>query len=126
MPKTSKETASQVVDLGVMESRSEQFDGYIAEFTTFREDADGTPVFKGLPDDRCSCPHWGFVFKGKLTFTSGDRQEVFEAGDAFYVAPGHTPKAVAGSEFVQFSPSEELKEVDEAMAKNMQAMMQGA
>ena len=25
--------------------------------------------FKGLPDDRCQCPHWGYVSKGSFTVT---------------------------------------------------------
>ena len=24
------------------------------------------PMLKGLPDDRCHCPHWGFLFKGRF------------------------------------------------------------
>lgn len=24
--------------------------------------------FKGLPDDRCQCRHWGVVIKGQVTF----------------------------------------------------------
>ena len=51
---------------------------------------------------------------------------MFEAGDAFYLPPGHIPLADAGSELVQFSSSEELRAVDAVMAKNMQAMMQGS
>ena len=58
MPKTSRETASHVEDMGVLESRSEQLAGYTVEFTTFREDADGAPMSRGLPDDRCQSPHW--------------------------------------------------------------------
>ena len=23
--------------------------------------------FKGLPDDRCQCPHWGYLVKGSFT-----------------------------------------------------------
>lgn len=122
MPKVSKETAPNVQDFGVAEDRNEVLDGYTVNFVTIRQDSDLAPMFKGLPDDRCSCPHWGFVFKGKLTFTSGDREEVFEAGDAFYVAPGHTPKAAAGSEFVQFSPTDKLEPVMAVMRKNMEAM----
>ena len=44
-------------------------------------------MFKGLPNDKCSRPHWGYVFKGRLTFDCGDHEEVFEAGDAFHVEP---------------------------------------
>jgi hypothetical protein len=124
MPKVSKESA-QVDDHGPVEDRHEEVDGYTVNFVSFREDADGTALLKGLPDDRCQCPHWGYVFKGKLTYRFAGHEEVFEAGDAFYLPPGHVPLAEAGSEFVQFSPSEEFRVVVAAMMKNMQEM-QGA
>jgi hypothetical protein len=120
MPKVSKETASQVEDHGPVLDRREDLDGYTVNFVTFREDLDATPLFKGLPDDSCSCPHWGYVFKGRLTYRFADHEEVFEAGDAFYLPPGHVPVVEAGSELVQFSPSEELAAVAAAMARNMQ------
>jgi hypothetical protein len=41
-----------------MEGRYENLDGYVVGFEHFREDADATPLFKGLPDDRCQSPHW--------------------------------------------------------------------
>src|SRR5205814_935065 len=44
MAKVSRETASHVEDIGVLESRSEEVDGTTIEFTSFREDADATPV----------------------------------------------------------------------------------
>jgi hypothetical protein len=121
MPKTSRDTASQVADLGVMESRSEQLDGYIVEFTTFREDADGTPVFKGLPDDRCQSPHWGYVVRGRLTFRYADHDEIYEAGDAYYAPPGHIPVVTADTEVVEFSPAEEYRRTLEVVARNMAA-----
>ena len=49
------------------------------------------PLLKGLPDDRCPCPHWGYVLKGTVTFTFADRSETFETGESFYISPGHTP-----------------------------------
>src|ERR671935_311701 len=123
MPKASKQTASQVEDMGVMEGRYEELGGYTVGFETFREDADATPLFKGLPDDRCQCPHWGYVVSGKVTFRYADRDEVYETGDAFYTPPGHIPvKHEPGSEVVMFSPSEELKKTEAVMAKNMEAM----
>ncbi|MDP9255965.1 MAG: AraC family ligand binding domain-containing protein [Actinomycetota bacterium] len=100
-------------------------DGYTANFVVFRQDIDSTPLLKGLPDDRCQCAHWGYVIEGKVTFRFADHEEVFEAGDAFYVAPGHTQLAAAATEYVQFSPREELAAVDAAIMRNMQAM-QGA
>jgi mannose-6-phosphate isomerase-like protein (cupin superfamily) len=122
MPKVSRESAAKVDDFGPAEDRHEDLAGYTTSFTTIRQDADLAPMLKGLPDDRCQCPHWGYVFKGRLTWRFADREEVCEAGDAFYVPPGHTPAAEAGSEFLQISPAGELREVTAAVMKNMQAM----
>ena len=123
MPRVSKESAAQVDDMGpVGEDRHEDLDGYTVNFVSLLQESDLTPLLKGLPDDRCQCPHWGFVFKGKLTWRFADHEEVVEAGDAYYAPPGHIPVAAAGSEFVSFSPTEELQVVEAAMMKNMQAM----
>jgi mannose-6-phosphate isomerase-like protein (cupin superfamily) len=122
MPNVSKQSAANVEDHGIVEDRHEDLGGYTVNFLSFREDADGTPLLRGLPDDRCQCPHWGYVLKGRLTYRFADHEEVFEAGDAFYLPPGHVPIAEAGSEFVQFSPSDELKETEAVMNRNMQAM----
>ncbi len=77
---------------------------------------------RGLPDDMCQCPHWGYVTSGRISFRFADRVEVFQAGDAFAVPPGHVPSADAGSEYVSFSPTEGLRVVSEVMVRNMRAM----
>ena len=61
----------------------------------------------------------------RVRFTRHRVEEVFEAGDAFYVPPGHIPVVQAGTEVIQFSPSEELKKTEEVMQRNMQAMQGG-
>ena len=98
--------------------RHEDLDGYTVNFVSFAQDIDATPLLKGLPDDSCPCPHWGYVLEGRVTFRFADREEVFEAGDAFYLPPGHVPVVQAGTEYVQFSPSEDLRAVAETMARN--------
>jgi quercetin dioxygenase-like cupin family protein len=66
------------------------------------------------------------VLQGQLRFRLGDREEVFDAGDAFYLPPGHIGIGnEPGTEFVQFSPTEELRQVSETIMKNMQAMQGG-
>jgi len=122
MPGVSKHSAAHVEDHGVVEDRHEEVEGYTINFVTFRQDIDGTPLLKGLPGDRCSCPHWGYVLKGRMTYRFADHVETFVAGDAFYLPAGHVPVAEADSEIVQFSPSEELKAVDAVMMSNLQAM----
>jgi hypothetical protein len=123
MPKVSRESAPDAQDYGMVAEWTGQLEGYTVNFVTFREDIDATPLLKGLPDDRCQCPHWGYVLKGKMTFRFPDREEVFEAGDAYYVPPGHIPvQHEPGTETVMFSPAEQLQETEEVMARNMQAM----
>ena len=125
MPKISAHTAPQVQDFGLGTERGGDLDGYTVNFVSLHADMDLAPMLEGLPGDRCDCPHWGYVFKGRLIWTFGDREEVFEAGDAFYAPPGHTPRAEAGAEFVQFSPTAELEVVQRAMMDNMRRMSAG-
>jgi hypothetical protein len=124
MPKASKETASRVEDMGVMEGRYEELGGYTVAFESFREDADATPLFKGLPDDRCQSPHWGYVARGRVTFRYGDHDEVYEAGDAYYAPPGHIPVIEAGTDIVEFSPTEEYARTMEVLAQNLAALQE--
>src|SRR5437016_3361175 len=98
MGKASKATTPTARDFEVAEDRSCEIDGYTVNFVTIRQDHDLAPILAALPSGRCECPHWGVVHKGRITVTYADRQEVYEAGDAFYMPPGHTPAAVAGTE----------------------------
>jgi mannose-6-phosphate isomerase-like protein (cupin superfamily) len=125
MPKVSKESVTEVRDYGVAEDRTGNLDGYTVNFVSIRQDHDLAPMLSGLPEGRCPCPHWGYVLKGRMTVRYADHEEVCEAGDAFYMPPGHTPAAEAGTEFIQISPSDQLQEVEAAVVKAMQ-QMQGA
>jgi hypothetical protein len=126
MPKASKETASQGGDHGPVVERSEELADYTVNFLTFRQDIDQTPLLKGAPDDSCQCPHWGYVTKGRLTFRLADHDEVYEAGDAFYLPPGHVGVGnEPETEYVQFSPSDQLREVSAVIQKNMEQMQAG-
>jgi len=120
MPKVSKESATGGGDFGPVVDRSNDVAGYRIGFTEFRQDIDATPLMDGLPDGMCQCPHWGYVLAGKVTFRFADGDEIFEAGDAFYTPPGHIPvKHEPGTEFVMFSPTEELEVTERVMMSNM-------
>jgi glyoxylate utilization-related uncharacterized protein len=121
MHKWSKDSL-EAQDYGPVEDRYAEADGYAFNYTIFKQDIDATPMMKGLPGDRCHCPHWGYVVKGKITFRFADHDEVVEAGDAFYLPPGHIPIVEAGTEYIQFSPSKELAEVSEHLVRATQAM----
>ena len=87
---------------------------------------DLSPLFKGLPNDRCQCPHWGFVIKGEMHILNHDDElEVFKEGDFYYIAPDHLPTLLPGLEYVEYSPNVELAKSLEVIEKNMAAMMAG-
>jgi hypothetical protein len=123
MPRANQATTPVAVDIPEVTGRYAPVGDYTVSFETFHTDVDPAPFFAGLPDDRCQCPHWGYVITGKLTMRFADHEEVFEAGDAWYAPPGHAPvKHEPGTEIVQFSPTQQLAETEAAMARNMQAM----
>lgn len=120
MAKVSRETAEKVDEFPVAVDRSSDLDGYTVNFVSILETHDLAPTLKSLPGEHCSCPHWGYMIKGRMTVTYGDRTEVIETGDAFYMTPGHTPATEGGSEFVMFSPADELAATNAAVMAGMQ------
>jgi hypothetical protein len=120
MAKISREEGR--TDHGPVLASEKDVDGYTINFVTFKTEMDHAPLFKGLPGDSCQCPHWGYVIEGRLAFRYGDQEEVYEAGDAFYAPAGHVPVASAGTEYVQFSPADKLRDTSEAIQRNMQQM----
>jgi hypothetical protein len=122
MPKVSRETASETIALEGLEVRLEHLDGgYSVCFESHTADADLADLFRGLPDDRSQLPRWGYVITGKVAFRFADREERYEAGDAYYVPPGHTPIHFAGAEIVEFSPTDALAETIPVVLANLQA-----
>jgi hypothetical protein len=118
MPGARKDTAPVIVDTPWFESRAVELGDFTVTFETIREQIDSAPFFKGLPDDRCPCPHWGLVVSGRFTARYRDHDDTFEAGDVYYAAPGHLPRSAPGIELITFSPTAELQKVNAVIAKN--------
>ena len=84
---------------------------------------DFTPLLKGLSNDRCHCPHWGYVFEGAVRIVYNDGSEdLAEAGDVCYFHPGHTAIVEKDVIIIDFSPDKELKEVMDNVARRMEEM----
>ena len=121
MPKLSK-TLAEGRNEGPGTAWSANLEGYVCDIVETTADADLTPLLVGLPNDQCHSPHWGFVKKGTMWWNYGDHEEVTEAGEAFYIPPGHTSGATADSEFVVFSPAEEMALTQANMARRAQEL----
>ena len=96
-------------------------DGYTVNIVSFEEGHDLTQILASLPGGQCACPHWGYLLKGRMTVRYSDHEEVIEAGDAFYMPPGHVPATEAGTELVQFSPTDLLAVTENAIKTAMGA-----
>ena len=94
-------------------------------FETYNEEFDLAPLLKGLPNDMCQCPHYGYVMKGRMRVKHADHEEVVNAGDAYYIAPGHAPIMEAGTEIVEFSPKDEYQKTMEVAERNLATMQEG-
>lgn len=59
-------------------------------------------------DHACPVEHWGYVFSGRVRIEYVDgSEEIFEAGDAFHVAPGHRPSMIEDTVMLQVSRAAE-------------------
>jgi hypothetical protein len=83
---------------------------------------DFTPLFQGLPDDLCQCPHWGYVTKGSITVRYADgTEETTRAGELYYWPGGHTGWTDDGVTFIEFSPTDAISPVLEHLAGQLSA-----
>jgi hypothetical protein len=126
MPKVSPDSAPNRSATDQYESRTDEVDGITIAFERYTADADFGPLFRGLPDDRCQCPHWGFVRRGRLIYRYADGDDEITAGEAYYARPGHISVVYAGTELVEFSPSAELATTSAAIARNRAAGVEPA
>jgi hypothetical protein len=110
-------------DFGPVEVREAELDGYVVSFLHIKQPVDMTQMLRGLPGDICTCPHWGIVTDGRMTVRYADHEEVVDAGDVFYMVPGHVPVYEVGTRIILFSPSEQMKLVDEAIERNARALL---
>lgn len=84
--------------------------------------ADAAPLLAGLPQDKCSCPHWGYVLKGSIHVEYADGQrETVRAGDIFYWPPGHTVRVDEDAAFLEFSPKDQLTKVYDHIGRKVAA-----
>jgi hypothetical protein len=113
-------------DGGAVVIRQADWGAMTASLETFPAGLDTAPIFKGLPDDRCQCAHWGYVIRGQMRARYKDREEVYTAGDAYYMPPGHTTFFDEPTEILEFSPRGEYQATMEVAARNVAAMAGGA
>ncbi|QMU30619.1 hypothetical protein HUW48_22475 [Adhaeribacter radiodurans] len=96
------------------------YGGMTVAFNQMPAGTDLAPLFQGLKNNSCQCPHWGYVLEGAVRMKYDDgSEELLTTGDVFYMQPGHTAVVEQDTKLIDFSPEAELKEVMNHIAKKM-------
>lgn len=117
-----KERLPVTMKAGLANMQSAAWGEMRSAYMRMGEGVDFTPMLKGLPEDLCQVPHWGYVLEGKIhvRYTDGS-EETIEAGQLYYLPPGHTVWFEEQTVFVEFSPKQEMDEVLTHVEQKMQA-----
>lgn len=90
------------------------------EYFSMAAGVDIAPLLKGLENDLCQSPHWGYLIAGEIIVTYTDAsKETVNAGDLFYWPPGHTIAVIQDAEIILFSPQLEHCAVVEHLRKQL-------
>jgi hypothetical protein len=106
------------MEVGAAYSRDVQWGEMNVAFEGFPTGMDTRPLFEGLPGNRCQCPHWGMLLKGRIRILYADREEIISAGQAYYLPPGHNLVVEQDCELVELSPKGEYEKTLQAVARN--------
>lgn len=120
MPSASMDQLEIGAQMDGYEARSVEWGDTTVSFETMGA-ADPAPLFKGLPDDRCQCAHYGYVLDGELVVRYADSEETITAGQAYYLPPGHVPLVRSSARTLEFSRTADLAETMAVVGKNLES-----
>jgi len=110
-----------LVEAGPASVRGADWGGMRVAVISVPAGTDFGPLLKGLPEDRCQCPHWGYIIKGRLRIQYAEREEILRAGDFYHMPAGHTGVAEEETEFLEVAPPEEHQRFVENARRNLAA-----
>ena len=131
MPHKRPEDLSSVEDRWpVMVARSRNEHPYLAEvwgdmnvaLTWIDSPIDCTEMYRegGLAGGVCPCPHYGYVFEGRIRARYPDTglpDEVVEAGEAYFIPAGHVLIYEAPTKSLEFHPSYAFEQIQDALER---------
>lgn len=118
--KLRKEELPVALELPVATFRLAEWDETAIAYVQLTAGADATPLLAGLLNDKCQCPHWGYILSGAVHVRYHDgKEEVCQAGEVFYWPAGHTVWVDEDTSFLEFSPKSELKEVYDHISRKL-------
>jgi hypothetical protein len=122
MPAYSQDQIPVEFEADVAQTRAIEHGGMTMAFERLSAGVETAPLFKGLPDDACQSPHWGYLISGRLRVLATDgTEEGIVAGQAYYLPPGHNVVVEDDAVVLEFSPAHERARTMEHAAQVMQA-----
>jgi hypothetical protein len=122
MPVYSQDQVPIEFEADVATTRAIDVGGMTLAFERLSAGVETAPLFRGLPDDACQSPHWGYVISGRLRVLSTDGgEETIAAGQAYYLPPGHNVLVEEHTLVLEFSPAEDRARTMEHAAQMMAA-----
>jgi hypothetical protein len=93
--------------------------------TTVHAPLDCTESYKfgGLPGGVCPCPHYGYIFEGRMRarYPGSDwPEEVIEAGEAYFIPSGHVLIYDEPSRVLELNPAHALQMCMDAMQRALE------
>jgi len=111
MKVAAKDLPQARAELGDM-ARGVEAGGQMMALMSLPDGTDFCQFLKGLPQDHCQCPHWGYLLEGRIRVDYQDgTSEVVEPGDLYYWPPGHTIAVEGETRYIEFSPADQLAAV---------------
>jgi len=92
--------------------RSEKWGDMEVGYTSTKGPTDASATYAGLPGGVCQCPHYGYVFKGRIRciYPGTDwPDEVAEAGDVYFFRAGHHLKYDEATDAFELNPADALQ-----------------
>ncbi len=97
--------------------------GMTVAINELKAGTDFTPILKGLKDDLCQVPHWGYLEKGKIRVINKEGQtEQIVSGEVFYMPPGHTLIVDEDAIIIDFSPEKEMIKLNDFVLEKISKM----
>jgi hypothetical protein len=122
MPAYSQDQIPVEFEADVATTRAIEGGGMTIAIERLSAGVETAPLFKGLPDDACQSPHWGYLVSGRLRIVYSDgSEESIVAGQAYYLPRSHNVVVEEDALIVEFSPTDERARTMEHAAQMMQA-----
>jgi hypothetical protein len=122
MPAFSQDQVPVEFEVDVAQTRTVEQGGMTIAFERLSAGVETAPLYKGLPDDACQSPHWGYLIEGRLRVLSTDgNEESIVAGQAYHLPAGHNVVVEEDALILELSPSEDRARTMRHAAQMMQA-----